>query len=79
MQEPPPPATQAPDHGRGGGGRQGNEQDECGEARGDVRPLRDVLDDGSEVEKLIQHQVGAKVQRRIEEGEKAQHAPEADE
>jgi hypothetical protein len=37
MQELPPPATQAPDHGRGGGGRQGNEQDECGEARGDVR------------------------------------------
>jgi len=47
-------------------------------AHGDIRPLCDVLEDVGQVKKLVQHQVGTEVERRVEEREETQHAPEAD-
>ena len=62
-------AAEPSDHLVGGGEGQWDEQHETGEPHGDVRPLRDVVDDSGQREELVEHYIGQEVQTRIKEGE----------
>ncbi len=57
----------------------GTSSDERGEADRDERPLAMSVEDGRQVEELVEPDVGEQVQAGVEEREQPEHAPEADE
>src|SRR5580704_608865 len=73
----PAPPTEPPDHSAGGSYCERNHEHECRASHGDERPLVNVGDHGMNIETRIDPDPCRKVQAGVEKGEKAEHAPEA--
>ena len=56
------------------GYRQWHHQKECGHADKDESPLRNITDNASQIEELIEPDIGQQVQRSVEESEQANHS-----
>jgi hypothetical protein len=63
----------------GGGERQRNEQQPCGNADGDEFSLGDVLEHGTGIEVSVEADVGEEVDGGVEEGEESEETAEFDE
>src|SRR5437773_12523757 len=78
MEALPPDETQLPHGAVRRGERQRDEEHPGGEAYIDELALYDIGENGVEAEVLVESDVGADVQAGVEEGEEAQHPPDAD-
>ena len=73
-----PAAAQPPDHALGGRHRQRQQHQPRQHPDGDEAALGDVFEHPREVEELVEHDPREQVQRRVEEREQAEHAPQLD-
>ena len=78
MQDAPAAPTEAANPAGRGRNRERNEQREREEAYRDERALVDVFPDFVDVEEFVEPEIGGEVQARVEKGEEAEHAAEAD-
>src|ERR1700676_5386648 len=77
VQHIPTPPAEPPDHSAGGSYCERNHEHECCEAHGDERTFVNVIDHRVNIKTRIDPDPGRKVQAGVEKGEKAEHAPEA--
>jgi len=69
------PAAPEPSHHRAGRrGRKRHKHEERRESDRDVGTLRDVRDDGMQIERLVEDEINEKMQQCIGEGEQAEHS-----
>src|SRR5579859_650770 len=76
MEELPALAPQTADPSGGGGEGEGDQQNKSSETGGDERALVHIFQDARPTKKLVEPDVGQKVQRGIEKCKQAEHAAE---